>query len=100
MNQPTYMAQIANALEFDRMSQEEQEDTMVEISNLIFQGTMIKVMELMSEEDKNGLFALEDSQASEESITEYINAHVPNSDSLVKETIDDLVNDILAVTGG
>jgi hypothetical protein len=100
MNQPTYMAQIANALEFDRMSQEEQEDTMVEISNLIFQGTMIKVMELMSEEDKNGLFALEDSQASEESITEYINAHVPNSDSLVKEPIDDLVNDILAVTGG
>jgi hypothetical protein len=98
MTQPSYIAKIAVALEFDEMSTEEQEDIMIELSNLIFQGTMIKVMETMSDADKEGLFALEDRGASEEEVTEYINKHIPNSDLLVQETISELVDDIVAVT--
>jgi hypothetical protein len=91
---------ILEALEVEKMEPDEQEETILELTDLVFSGAMIKIMEQMSEESKKGLFALEDKGASSEEITNYIQKHVFNSDSLILETLEELKEDILAVTKG
>jgi Protein of unknown function (DUF5663) len=91
---------ITDALEFDEMTPEEQEELMLDLGNLIYNGTMLRIMERMDEKYKDDFHALIDKNAPEEELAEFIEKHVPNADAAVEETVAELTRDILAVTKG
>jgi hypothetical protein len=98
MTQTNTLTPIEKALGFAELSEKEQQEVLVELNELIFKGTMIRVMEQMDESVKDEFHALIDSNASQDEIIDFIEANVPDSDALVQETVTDLTNDILAVT--
>jgi hypothetical protein len=98
MDPHTNLDKIYKALELEFMTDEEQDEIMLDISSLILEGTMIRVMEQMKDNDKEELLALEDRNAPQEEIAAFIKAHIPEADMLLEDTVNQLTNDILAVT--
>lgn len=90
---------IIDALELDMLEPEEQEEIMSDIGALIFQGSMIRLMQVMDPATKDAFGALVDSDATEEQVSAFIAQNVPNADQLIAETIQDMTDDIVAVTG-
>ncbi len=93
----TSFDEIKEALDFDTMTKAEQDDLLLELNELIFKGTMIRVLEVMDEKDKEGFHDLIDQNASSEELSRYIQSHVSNIDFFVAETVQDLTQDIQAV---
>jgi len=96
----TDFSAIQEALEFDEMTPEEQEELMLDLSNLIYNGTMLRIMERMDEKYKDEFLELIDKGASQEELATFIEKNVPNADSAVEETVAELTSDILATTKG
>lgn len=94
----TRLDEIKEALEFDEMTPKEQESIMLDLSELIFKGTMIRVMEQMDENTKDAFHDLIDRNASQDELAAFITENVPGADDAALETVADLTNDILAVT--
>ena len=97
-NSQTDLSPVEEALGFAELSIEEQKEILLDLSELIYKGTMIRVMERMDESHKDAFHALIDGNASQEEIATFIEKHVPDADAAVQETVAELTSDILAVT--
>ncbi|MBU2158701.1 hypothetical protein KJ848_00750 [Patescibacteria group bacterium] len=95
----TPLEKIIDALELDQLPEQEQEEIMSDVGSIIFQSYMIKLMQLMDPKTKEEFGALIDGDASEEEVAAFVEANVPDSNKIIKATIDEMVDDILAVTG-
>lgn len=95
---PTPLDEIKKALEFDEMTPKEQEKLMLDLSELIFKGTMIRVLEQMDEKTKDEFHALINKGASQDDLAAFVEENVPGANEAALETVSDLTNDILAVT--
>ncbi|MBU1292897.1 hypothetical protein KJ819_02400 [Patescibacteria group bacterium] len=95
----TPLEKIIDALELDQLPADEQEEIMSDIGALIFQSTMMNLMQVMDPETKEEFGKMVESDASEDEVSAFISSRVPNSDTIVQSTIDEMVDDILAVTG-
>ena len=94
----TQLDKIMEALDFEEMTPDEQKQIMLDLSDLIFRGTMVRLMEIMEPSTKDEFHKLIDSNASQQKLSDFIEANVPGSDDVVRDTINDLTSDILSVT--
>lgn len=89
---------LLDAFDLAELEPEEQEEILLDLSDLVFKGTMVRVIEQMDDETRDQFNTLLDSDANEDEVQAFIEKYVPDADALVKETIDELRDDILAVT--
>lgn len=90
---------ILEALDMTELPKEEQEELLLDLGSLVFEGTMLRLIERMDDGTREKFEALLDQDASEEEIMAFLRAQVPGADAAVAETLDDIRNDILAATG-
>lgn len=89
---------IIDALQLDDLSEKEQEEILGDLDEVIFKGTIIRLLEQMDEKTRIEFEALLDQDAEEDEIQIFLEKHVPNADAAVQDTIAEITDDILAVT--
>jgi hypothetical protein len=89
---------LLDALDLSELEPEEQEELLLDIGDLIFKGTLVRLIERMDDRTRDAFNRLLADNASEDVIQNFIQTHVPDADSAVGETIAELRDDILAVT--
>jgi hypothetical protein len=97
-NTPTLLSPILDALNFEALAPDEQEELLVDLDSLILKGSMVRMMEKMDEHTREEFDALLESDPSEEEVDSFISEKVPQADQALAETIEDLKNDILVIT--
>jgi hypothetical protein len=89
---------IIEALDLAALPAKDQEDILLTLSDLIFKGSLARIIEGMDDAVRESFSALFDSGASEEEINAFLETYAPDSDKAVQETIDEIAGDILAVS--
>ncbi len=88
---------IFDALHLTELPEVEQEQIILDLNDLIFQGTIVRLLEQMDEKTQDQFTKLLDLDASEEEVSAFVQKHVPNSHEAIKDTVAELTEDILAV---
>jgi hypothetical protein len=79
---------IINILGINALPQEQQEEALIRIGNIIFQGVLARVLELMSESDRNEFEKLLAEKGSEpEVVLNFLRSRISNLDALVNEEV-------------
>ena len=79
---------IIKELGLDELSQEKQEEILLEVGSVIFQGVLIRVMELLSVEDQTAFGKLvEEKPDDREGLLNFLQEKVPNMNDIVKEEV-------------
>ena len=97
--EPGSTTPLLDALDFEALSPEEKETMLVELNELIFKGSVRRLMEQMDDRTRVAFAAFMETDPDEASFEAFVNEHVPDSDRVVAETIQEITGDILAVTG-
>lgn len=71
---------------------------MLDLNELVFKGSIMRMLEQMDEPTKEAFGKLAESDAPEGELQAFIEANVPNADQAVMDTVEALTSDILAVT--
>lgn len=90
---------LLKALELESLSPEEQEELLLDLNELVYKGSLMRLVGMMDEKTKADFEKLLDSGASEDDVERFLAARVPDSGRAVEDTIQELRDDILAVTG-
>lgn len=90
---------LLEALDIDELQPEEQEELMLDLGDLVFRGSMLRLIERMDDKTKDDFNTLMDAEPSEDAVMEFLQARVPDAGQAVEETLADIRSDILAVTG-
>ena len=90
---------ILQALDFNKLTPEEQEELLLDLGDLVFNGTLIRLRERMDEATAKAFDEFLTTEPSSEEMAAYLSEHIPGADEAVHETVDQLRSDILAVTG-
>ena len=79
---------IIQDLGIDRLAPEKQEETLLSIGRIIFQGVLIRVIGLLGEKDKDEFDKLLSEKADdEEAVLEFLQAKLPNLNEIVNDEI-------------
>jgi hypothetical protein len=89
---------IVEALSLPELPEEEREQILLDIQELVFKGTMVRLVDRMDDATRADFTALMERDASEEEVEEFLKTRVIDADSAVAEAVQDLTDDILAVT--
>ena len=92
-------AQLLEALHVNELTASEQEALLLDLNELILESTLTKMFDGMNEPVKAKFLALMEHEPSESAVEEFISQNVPNADALVSEAVQEITDDILAVTG-
>lgn len=95
----TNLSRVLDALQMGELSTEEQEALLLDLNSLIFRGSIARLVERMDEPTRDEFAKLVDSGADEEAVETFLRSHVKDADNAVAETVQEISNDILAVTG-
>lgn len=95
----TNVNHVLDALQIDELPTEEQEALLLDLNSLIFRGSITRLVERMDEQTRDAFAQLVDSGADEEAVETFLRSHVQDADSAVAETMQEISDDILAVTG-
>ncbi len=98
MNQTHIPNNILDALNFSALEPDEQQEMLMELHELIFKGTFIRLLERMDERSREEFTAMLEADASDEEVQGFIETKVPDAESAVLETVQELTSDILTVT--
>ena len=90
---------ILDALDMKGLPPEEQEELLLDLGDLVFRGSMLRLIERMDDPTKDDFNTLMDKNPSEAEVMAFLKERVPDADKAVEETLADLRSDILAVTG-
>ncbi len=96
MKKPTQ--EMLDVLGLKNLPEEEQQALLLDMQQLIFKGSMLRMLDQMSEPAKEAFNAYLESNPSEEAIMEYMEANVSEAREAILETIADIKSDILAST--
>ena len=99
MDTSTSTTDILDALGIDDLSEKEQEAFLLDIGDIIYQGTLMRAMQDMDEESKDAFEALLARDPADEEMERFMEEHMPTIDQAAAETITQLRDDILAITG-
>jgi hypothetical protein len=77
---------------------EEQEELLLDLGDIVFRGTMLRLIERMDDSTQEDFSKLMDTDPQEDEVMAFLKERVPESDQAVEETLADLRSDILAVT--
>lgn len=94
----TSFEQIAEALDLDSLPIDEQEQIMLDLNGLIFRGSLVRLYEQMDGATRDSFTKLLESDASPDELQAFLKDKVPGAESAVRSAVQDLVDDILAVT--
>lgn len=95
----TNLSQVMEALQLSELPPEEQEALLLELNSLIFRGSMVRLIERMDEQTREDFARLVDGGVDEGALEAFLQERVPDADFAVAETVQELSDDILAVTG-
>ncbi len=98
MNTTTDLKKIMDALHIEALAPEEQEEILLDLNSLIFKGSLVRLVEKMDDDTREEFNAFVETDPSEEQMDAFLKEKVPGTDEAVKEAIEDLASDILAVT--
>lgn len=96
---PAQADALLEALDMGSLSPEEQEALLLDLNDLIYRGSMVRLLERMDDASRVAFEALVESDASEEQVEAFLQEHVPDADQAVLETVKEISDDILAATG-
>jgi hypothetical protein len=96
MKKPT--PDMLAVLGLQNLPEAEQQELLLDMQHLIFKGSVVRMLERMSEESKEAFNTYLESNPSEDDMMEYLEQNVPEAKDAIIETIADLKNDILAGT--
>jgi hypothetical protein len=91
--------QILDMLGIADLAPEEQEAALLDIEELIYKGTMVRLVERMDDQVRDKFEKLLESDADEEAVEAFLTEHVPDADQAVAEAVAELQNVILEDTG-
>ena len=90
---------ILETLGFTDLEQSEQEELLLDLQSLVYKGSLIRLIERMDEQTQEKFNVFLDTSPDEEAVMAFISKHVADADAVVQETLTDIKNDILTVTG-
>lgn len=96
---PTREESLIDALGFNELEATEQEALMLDLSQLIFKGSLLRMFETLDEATKGELESLLATNPSDEEMEAFLAEKVPGSEQAIAETVEELTSDILAITG-
>lgn len=77
---------------------DEQEQLLLDVNELVYKGAIIRLIERMDDATREEFEALMTREAGEDEIEAFLMEKVPDAESAVTETIQELTDDILSVT--
>lgn len=92
------MKDILSLLGLEEMNEQEQQTTLLDLQTLIFKGSVVRMLGIMSEDAKDAFNEYLSTNPSEEDMMTYLETNVPGAEQAVLDTIAELKNDILADT--
>lgn len=95
----TNFSQVMEALELNELPPEEQEALLLDLNSLIFRGSMVRLLERMDEKTRDDFARLVEGGVDEIGVETFLRERVPDADAAVAETVQEISDDILAVTG-
>ncbi len=98
MMTPDKTKEVFDSLDLAALPENEQEEVLLTMGELIFKDSLMRCIEAMTPEDRSEFAKLADSDASADEIAEFVVARVPDADALVAAAMNELSDDILAVT--
>ncbi len=79
---------IIEDLGLDKLPQKDQEEMLLMIGRLIFQGVIIRVMSLLSEKDKDDFDKLlSEKIEDEEAVLKFLESRVPNLNEIINDEV-------------
>lgn len=88
---------LLEMLGLNAVSSEEQEEMLLTLSDIVFRGSLVRLVERMDDKARVDFANLCEKGASEEVVSTFLKERVPGGDSVVKETIDELASDVAAL---
>ena len=90
---------LLEVLEIDKLTPEEQEELLLEVSELVYNGTLLRLVGMMDDKTKDDFEKLLETDPKEDEVQVFLDERVPDSDKAIEDTILEMRDDILAVTG-
>jgi len=87
---------LLEALDLQELEPEEQEEILLDLNTLVFEGTLLRLIERMDEKTKDDFNMLMDTDPEEEVVTAFLEERVPGAEKAVEETLEEITSDILA----
>ncbi|MDO8623826.1 MAG: hypothetical protein Q7R54_00510 [bacterium] len=88
---------ILSALHLELLTPREQEEILLTLGDIVFRGTLVRLIERMDEKTRDDFAALLAANASPEKVEEFLKKRVPGGESSAAETLSDLASDLRAV---
>lgn len=85
---------LISALNLSAYSQEKQEQIILNISDTLFKGTLVRLVERMDDATRNDLNTLMESDISSEDVVTFLKERVSGADEVVHEVLHEITNDI------
>lgn len=92
------ITEILEALELSELKPEEQEEILLDINTIIYESSMLRLVESMDEQTRADFEALMERDTADEEMESFLKERVPNADALIAESVKELTNDILSGT--
>lgn len=88
---------ILEALNLSSYPKKEQEELLLTLGDIIFRGTLLRIIEKMSEKTRTEFAALLAKNAAPEEVEAFLKARVPGAEKATKETLTELASDLSVV---
>lgn len=90
---------IITILGIDKLPVEQQKDTMEKMGAIVYQEVMLRVLDIMSEEDKDAFEKLIEENPNPEAMFDFLGQKVPNIDEIVSEEANKLKEESANIMG-
>lgn len=87
---------LLDALDLATLPEEDQEEILLTLNDLIFRGSLVRLIERMDDAEREMFSGLVGRDVEEGELLEFLKK-IQGSEDVVKETVDELTNDILSV---
>ncbi|HEX8947271.1 MAG TPA: hypothetical protein VF829_03605 [Candidatus Paceibacterota bacterium] len=85
------------ALNLSAYSPEEQEQLLMDLSDTIFEGTLVRLIGRMDDKTRGAFSSLMDQNASGDEVATFLKEHVPGSDEVALDVVRDITDDIVSL---
>ncbi|HQU07642.1 MAG: hypothetical protein B7X04_02075 [Parcubacteria group bacterium 21-54-25] len=88
---------LFSTLDLSEYPPAEQEQILLDLSDTIFEGTLIRLIERMDQKTRDDFEKLMERDASEEEVSTFLTEHVPDADEIMLETVRAITKDVAAL---
>jgi hypothetical protein len=90
---------LIEALGLKDLTPEEQEELLLDLNELVYKGAMVRILSSIDDDTKAALEQLLDTDPDEDTLQDFLDKNVPGASQAVEDTIQEIRDDILGVTG-